>query len=173
MKDLVTVVAIVGLALVGFFAVTQDKVVVQDSDPLSGFAGPEVNSEFLKFNGIEKWYRAQENLTQNALVVCSFRAPLHSTSTLTGAVLKVGTSTNYTYDIAKATTGTATTTIIRSAAVTTDGVVTLAGASTTVSAQTLTDTVFAPGEYLNFALQGATAFRADGSCSAEFTVGGD
>ena len=44
MKDLVTVVAVVGLALVGFFAVTQDKVVVQDSDPLQGYVGPELTS---------------------------------------------------------------------------------------------------------------------------------
>jgi hypothetical protein len=50
MKDLVTLVAVVGLVIVGLFAVTQDKV-VQENSPLGAFPGGELLTRLATYAG--------------------------------------------------------------------------------------------------------------------------
>lgn len=156
------------IAVTGYFNYTKDAVVVTESN-LAGFAGPDMLSDYHNFNGFEKQFKTQ-GMAIATTSVCAIKAP-SATSTLSGGVVRVSTSTNYTITVAKSATPWSTTTAIMTKAVTEDGEVVYPMSSTTVNATSQADTVFSPGQWLVVSLTGAETFRAPGACSAEFSLG--
>jgi len=174
MKDLVTVVAVLGLVVVGFFAVTQKTVVEAPQTPLAGFATADLNTPYLKVNGVHEEYRSQA-FALSTTTVCSIQSPTFATSTLVGGVVKTATTTDYVLHIAKSLTSRqATTTNIRTETVTEGGEVLVLMASTTHNAAADTTRTFAPGTFLNVGistLPSPSTSLLTGTCSAVFIVG--
>jgi hypothetical protein len=139
---------------------------------VGAISGPVINSDFLTVNGVETHYRSQIFATAST-TRCALQSPTHASSTLSfDSMLRSASSTNYTLAAGKAATRFATPTSIFSEAITDDGQVVRAVASTTYSAAAFTDRQFGPGQWLIVTAGGTATAMDSGACSAIFSVGG-
>ena len=142
-------VAVLGFAYFG----PTEKVIERTIEKIGAFPGPEIDSPFISVNGLRSHYYDSPFLVSSS-TLCSFRAPVNSTTTLAFASAQINTASTAAlfFEWGRGTTYTSTTTSL--------GVVSLAArlratiiASTT---GTVTDApeddsiVIPPGQYINF-----------------------
>lgn len=178
------VIAIV-LGLVGTLKHTN---VVENVTKQFGGTSPDIASPYVDFGGLRHWYFTG-NFNQGSTTLCSFQSPL-STSTLiyASATITTGTTTALVFDIAKASTPSATTTLFGSYSVSASTLGTIVASTTPQGLQTFgldPTIVFAASvasssanlgntyqgaQFLNFKEGGAngTTNVLTGSCKAEF-----
>lgn len=137
---------------------------------LGGSDSPIKPYRYQEIGGVREWFHRAKP-AQATYTLCSFQSPA-ATSTLksAGISLTTATSSAYTIYIAKAATATATTTLLSSAVAYAAGAQSTTIASTSPSAAQAE--VFAPLQYLNFAINpgntGTAGLAPVGACQAVF-----
>lgn len=136
-------------------------------------AGPERTNECESRNGVEQCFK-RSSLNISTTTVCAIRAPIHSTSTLDSASIKLtsnGAAAATVITIAKASTAFATTTSLGKGNLAAGAQGTIIATTTPLDA-TDEDKTFAPGQYVVFGMQGGQpgTFSPVGSCQATFEV---
>lgn len=164
----VIVAGAVALAVAVGFSVVSDA---KDATGLGAVASPEILSNWFSVGGVREWKYAAAP-TAASYTLCSFQSPA-ATSTIraAGIQLNVSTSSASTIYIAKAASGTATTTLLGTA------YALGAGAQATIIASTSpaeagSPAIIAPNQYVNFAINPAasviTNLAPQGTCHVTF-----
>lgn len=167
------IVAVIVLALGVTFPHSQTVIqqVAKDtkSAVVGAFAGPDIYSEYLTFNGTEFHYASVPMRTATT-TVCSIKTP-NSTSTITSGMVLFRTSSTSasTITIAKGVTPNASTTVIKTQAVAAGAQATVLVASSTMSAAAQVTNTFAPSTYVNVLMRkGIGTFSPTGRCDVVF-----
>jgi hypothetical protein len=131
-------------------------------------SSPDIASPYLSFGDVRRWASHTGSLTQATTTICALQSPAATSTLVLGTLrLDVSSSTASTITYAKAATPYATTTLFNSVAVAANGQAAILAASTTVSALTQTNAIFAPNQYLVVGMQGGVGtFSPTGSCNA-------
>lgn len=170
------VVAILVTLFVGTFVLKPDTIVNNIPTPLGG-VNPVFASPFLQWGGVNMWNARSSSLASASNVLCSIAAPA-ATSTLISAAfdIEVSTSSSYILTMGKGTVqsgaGATSTVLIEGGNIASGAKTSLVYVASSTSQTAISNGIFAPGTYLNYAVRGGSSgvtygfTMGDGHCSA-------
>lgn len=150
-----------------------ERVIEKTGEALGAVTGPDRYFDLFEENGVGMAYRQVKAVAaQDEL--CVMRAPTSATSTLVSAFIdsSAASTTATRLTIARGATAGATTTIIGTSYAIPSGV-NFAVAASSSPASNPSSVIFAPGQYLTFALEGSleAQWNVNAACSAIFQTG--
>jgi hypothetical protein len=156
------------IALVAVWGFAPEAQIVREVQKLGAVASPDIQSDWLRFGGVTRFAYATNNLTQGSATVCSIQSPAATSTLVSGGIrFDVASSTQWLVEIGKATTNSATTTLLGTGIITANGQGTIL-ASSTFGLGVDPVVVFAPNTYFNVKAPTAGGGAPSGHCHAIF-----
>jgi len=176
MKDKLIIGGLIFALVLGGFGLLNgdtETIVRETVKELGAFPGPDIMSDYLIFNGLEKRYFSS-GLNQASTTVCSFLTPAATTTLMYASLtLTTGSTTDMFFEIGKGAEMDATTTSLGAAQLTGQSLTLVASSTQGLAGD---KDIFGPSEYLNFKYGNATDDGITnvlvGTCLAEFIVVG-
>lgn len=158
------------VAVLALFLAVQSPAPQVIERPVGAVASPDIPSPWIRFGGVQTYAQATNSLTQGSATVCSLQSP-NATSTLVSGGIRFTTasSTQWLVEIGKATTNSATTTLLGTGIITANGQGTIL-ASSTFGLGVDPVQVFAPSTYFNVKVPTAGGGAPVGHCHAVWEV---